>query len=66
MTLIHIQVTRSKVSVKGQAFSLYFGEGGISVLQRAILKKFCLVIIPQLETCKNNMYYLMYTTDFVY
>ena len=36
MTPIDIQVSRSKVSVKGQAFSLYVGEGGISVLQTAI------------------------------
>ena len=28
MTPIDIQVTRSKVSVEGQAYSLYVGEGG--------------------------------------
>ena len=37
MTPIDIQVSRSKVSVEGQAYSLYVGEGGISVLQTAIL-----------------------------
>ena len=31
MTPIDIQVSRSKVSVVGQAYSLYVGEGGISV-----------------------------------
>ena len=36
MTPIDIQVSRSKVSVKGQAYSIYVGEGGISVLQTAI------------------------------
>ena len=36
MTPIDIQVSRSKVSVEGQAYSLYVGEGGISVLQTAI------------------------------
>ena len=36
MTPNDIQVSRSKVSVEGQAFSLYVGEGGISVLQTAI------------------------------
>ena len=28
MTPIDIQVSRSKVKVKGQAYSLYVGEGG--------------------------------------
>ena len=28
MTPIDIQVSRSKVRIKGQAFSLYVGEGG--------------------------------------
>ena len=48
MTPIDIQVSRSKVSVEGQASSLYVGEGGISVLQTAIFlmaaylsKSFC-------------------------
>ena len=36
MTPIDIQISRSKVSVEGQAYSLYVGEGGISVLQTAI------------------------------
>ena len=36
MTPIDIQVSRSKVSVEGQAYSLYVGKGGISVLQTAI------------------------------
>ena len=36
MTPIDIQVSRSKVEVKGQAYSLYVGEGGISVLQTSI------------------------------
>ena len=36
MTPIDIQVSRSKVSVKGQAYSLYVWEGGISVLQTSI------------------------------
>ena len=36
MTPIGIQVSRSKVSVEGQAYSLYVWEGGISVLQKAI------------------------------
>ena len=41
MTPIDIQVSRSKVSVEGQTYPLYIGEGGISVLQTAI---FILVI----------------------
>ena len=36
MTPIDIQVSRSKVSVEGQVYSLYVGEVGISVLQTAI------------------------------
>ena len=37
MTPIDIQVSRSKVSVEGQTYSLYVGEGGgIIVLQTAI------------------------------
>ena len=36
MTPINIQVSRSKVRVKGQAYSLYVWEGGISVLQTSI------------------------------
>ena len=36
MTPVDIQVSRSKVSVEGQAYSLYVGEGGISVLQTSI------------------------------
>ena len=36
MIPIDIQVTRSNVKVKGQAYSSYVGEGGISVLQTAI------------------------------
>ena len=39
MTPIDIQVSRSKVSVEGQAYSLYVGEGGISVLQTSIFRK---------------------------
>ena len=41
MTPIDIQVSKSKVSVEGQAYSLYMyvGEGGISVLQTAIFYK---------------------------
>ena len=31
-----IQVSKSKVSVEAQAYSLYVGEGGISVLKTAI------------------------------
>ena len=38
MTPIDIQVTRSKVSIEGQAYSLYVGEGGISVLQTSIFR----------------------------
>ena len=36
MIPIDIQVSRSKVKVKGQAYSSYVGEGGICVLQIAI------------------------------
>ena len=36
MTPIDIQVSRSKVSIEGQAYSLYVWEGGISVLQTSI------------------------------
>ena len=36
MTPNDIQVSRSKVSVEGQAYSNMFGKGGISVLQTAI------------------------------
>ena len=39
MAPIVIQVSRSKVSDEGQAYSLYVGEGGISVLQTAIFIK---------------------------
>ena len=49
MTPNDIQVSRSKVSVEGQAFSLYVGEGGISVLQTAIfsfvIMYLCLFVI---------------------
>ena len=38
MTPIEIQVSTSKVSVEGQAYSLYVGEGGISVLQTFIFQ----------------------------
>ena len=38
MTPIDIQVSRWKVSVEGQAYSLRVGEGGISALQTAILE----------------------------
>ena len=39
MTPIDIQVSRSKVSVEGQAYSLYVAEGGgISVLQTSIFR----------------------------
>ena len=40
MTPIDIQVSRSKVSVEGQAYTLRVveGGGGISVLQTAIFK----------------------------
>ena len=40
MTPIDIQVSRSKVSVEGQTYSIYVreGGGGISVLQTAIFK----------------------------
>ena len=41
MTPIDIQVSRSKVKVKGQAYSIYhymLGKGGISVLQTSIFK----------------------------
>ena len=37
MTPIAIQISRSKVSTKGQAYSLYVRVGGISVLQTSIL-----------------------------
>ena len=36
MIPIDIQVSRSKVKVKGQAYYTYVGEGGISVLQTSI------------------------------
>ena len=38
MTPIDIQVSRSKVKVGGQAYSVYVGEGGggISILQTSI------------------------------
>ena len=36
MIPIAIQVSRSKVKVKGQAYSSYVGEGGISVLETSI------------------------------
>ena len=38
MTPIDIQVTMSKVRIEGQAYSLYVGEGGISVLQTSIFR----------------------------
>ena len=36
MAPINIQVSRSKVKVKGQAYSRYVGEGGISISQTYI------------------------------
>ena len=36
MTPIDIQISRSKVRVEGQAYSLYVWEGGISVSQTSI------------------------------
>ena len=36
MIPIRIQVSRSKVKVKGQAYYTYVGEGGICVLQTSI------------------------------
>ena len=37
MTPIDIQLSRSKVNIEGQAYSLYFGGGGgISVLQTSV------------------------------
>ena len=39
MIPIDIQVSRSKVRVKGQAYSSYVGEGGISVLQTSLFFK---------------------------
>ena len=45
MTPIDIQVSRSKVSVEGQAYSLYVGEGGISVLQTSIFN--CVYILKR-------------------
>ena len=36
MIPIDIQVSSSKVKVKGQAYYTYVGEGGISVLQTSI------------------------------
>ena len=41
MTPIDMHVTRSKVGVEGQAYSLYVGEGGISVLQKSIFTLMC-------------------------
>ena len=46
MTPIDVQVSRSKVKVKGHAYSLYVGEGGISVLQTSIF-----TIISFVEPC---------------
>ena len=45
MILIAIQVNRSKVKVKGQAYSLYFGEGGITVLQTSIFSIYVQLLI---------------------
>ena len=49
MTPIDIQVSRSKVSVEGQAYSLYVGEGGISVLQTAIFHMCLAVVVGVLQ-----------------
>ena len=38
MTPIDIQVAGSKVSMEGQNYSLYVGEGGNSVLQTSIFR----------------------------
>ena len=38
-----IQVTRSKVSVEGQAYSLYVGEGGALVFYKHLY----FIIVPQ-------------------
>ena len=50
MTPIDIQVSRSKVSVEGQAYSLYVGEGGISVLQTAI---FHTIVVHDPRVCHD-------------
>ena len=44
MTPINIQVSRWNVKVKGQVYSKYVGEGGISVSQTSIFLMLCLVV----------------------
>ena len=51
MIPIDIQVSRFKV--KGQAYSLYVGEGGISVLQTSIFHKGLLNLF---ERCQSENY----------
>ena len=47
MTPIDIQLSRSKVKVKGHAFPLYVWEGGISFYKHLYLKK-------KLRRCCSN------------
>ena len=64
MTPIDIQVSKSKVSVEGQAFSLYVGEGGgISVLQTAIfVVRFEKFLLPERSRLSMVYYWLPLST----
>ena len=42
MAPIDIQVSRSKVSIKGQAYSLYVGEGGAVVFYKQLYFNICI------------------------
>ena len=54
MIPIDIQVSRSKVKVKGQAYSSHVGEGGICVLQTAIFGFVSGAELSFFMICKKN------------
>ena len=62
MTPIDIQVSRSKVKVKGHASLLYLilymlGKGGISVLQTSIFNDFSVIYDEKLVQMHINLQY---------
>ena len=56
MTPIDIQFSRSKVSIEGQAYSLYVGEGGISILQTAIFTQLLSMTLTQGQIAKVTVH----------
>ena len=57
MTPIDIQVSRSKVSVEGQAFSLYVGEGGGAlVFYKTSIFIYVLLLLVSYAVLLNKMW----------